>query len=219
MNNLKEATDFSDGELKLIYETDKSTAQKLRSIYLATFQGFESEINRISLILSDFTQRTSVSMTVSGLISFLPSLIGSNNEYLNHFLIWTFPFLLIAIVCFYFSSTRITSIPTQIPVYPPDTYLELVVLKNKVIAFQNIWKKNYDLYNKVLEWYRATSSFTYSYIISFSVNFYLFTFIGRPEICNSILILLSVLILSTCIFFRGKLQSTKSINYGEGVGI
>jgi hypothetical protein len=210
----KDVTQYTEGELDHIWITNKQLAQNIRDVYVGMITDVEGEHGRLNTTLSDFTQRSSALMTVSGLLAFLPSLIDIHAAYLQYFLIWTFPFLIIAIICFYPSSIRISAFSTQMPTASAGSALELIFLKARVVALQDIWRMNLKHYNKVLEWYRITTAFIYIYIFSFTINFYLFTFLGEPNLCISIIILLSVLVLGSCILFKGKMQSRKGVNYG-----
>ena len=210
----KMITQLTEQELLSIGKNDPATAEKVKSIFVQGIEQITYELERINEVLTDFTQRTALLMTIAGLLAFLPPIAGLGSEYLQHFLIWTFPLLLLSLVCFYFSSFRITGLATQIPTAASGTPEELLILKARSVALETIWTRSLALYNNVLEWYRFTSAFVYMYITSLVVNLYLFVFFGRPEPCVSALLLFSLLVLGIWMVLRGQVKSEKGLNFG-----
>lgn len=211
---MKDVIKYTDQEIEEISIKDPQTAISIRSVYSGMKGDLETELSRLSITLSDFTERTAALMAMSGLLTFLPSLINLQTGYLRYFLVWTFPFLFLAIISFYFSSVRVNSFATQMPTAPSGSTLEIIILKHRVIALQDIWRLNLENYNRVLEWYRGSSALLYMFVVSFSINLYFFTFVGKPEVCASSLVTFSVILIGIAIFYRGKMQSKKGVQYG-----
>ena len=68
----------------------------------------ESQGGRIEGYLSDFTNREGVLLTIAGIFSVLPIIGGK--EYLLYFLAWIYPFLILGIIAYIFSTKRINII-------------------------------------------------------------------------------------------------------------
>jgi hypothetical protein len=124
---MKEVTEFSDEELKEIWNRNNKQAQDIRSIYITTYEGLEYEISRIGLIFSDFTQKASVLMTLSGLLAFLPSVInpkkGLHRAFFN--LDISIFALCYCMFIFFLHENYFDSYPNSI--YIPGTFDELLV--------------------------------------------------------------------------------------------
>lgn len=210
----KMITHLTDQELLYIGKTDPATAEKIKSVFVQGIEQIKYQLEYIHEMLSDFTQRTALLMTIAGLLAFLPSTAGFGADYLKHFLIWTFPFLISSLICFYFSSPRINALVKQFPTASEGSPEELLVLKSQSTALGHIWARSIKLYDSVLEWYRFTSAFIYLYIASLVVNLYLFVFIGKPDLCVSLLLLFSLLVLGVWMVVRHQAKSQKGVDFG-----
>lgn len=210
----KTAEQFTELELRDIFTNDPKNAKDIKSIYLEMIEELKSELNTINQALSEFNQRTSILMTISGLLAFLPSLTKTIDGYVEYFLLWTFPFLLMSFIFFYLSSPRITAVKKEMVIPLAGTANELIVLKSKLSAITEIWKMNLVLYDKVLEYYRITNSLLYIYIFSFSINFYIFVFIDKPDTYSSICMTISLVGFAIYLVLRTRLLSKKNIAYG-----
>ncbi|MCX6786229.1 MAG: hypothetical protein NTU85_00140 [Candidatus Kaiserbacteria bacterium] len=210
----KMISQLTDQEILHIGRNDPVNAGNIRSVFVQGIEQMRYQLDRIEKELSDFTQRTALLMTIAGLLAFLPSVIGLGPDYLSHFLVWTFPFLLLSLACFYFSSPRISALATQIPTAASGTPEELIILKAQSNALEDIWKRSLSLYNHVLEWYRFTSASIYMYITSFAANLYMFVFIGEPNVCSSVLLLFSLFVLGIWMVLRYQVKSERNISYG-----
>lgn len=182
----KDILSLADEEFEKIIANDPQEALKVRSILSQGINGIQAELDRIQLILSDITQRTSLLLTLAGLFSFLPQVFNFDTEYLKHFLVWTFPFLVFAIIFFYFASIRTNTVITQFPTAAEGTREELITLRIKAIGIQDMWNIFYISYNKTLKYYRYCSSAVYVYLISLVINLYIFTFLTIPDVCFSL---------------------------------
>lgn len=214
---LKNASDFTDEELRLMVGNFDKKVPLIKSIFLQSIEETKYQISLINRAFDSFSQRNATTMTIAGLVSFLPSIVGLEIDYLKNFLIWTFPFLAIALISYYFSSVRPSALATQIPFFPPDSAEELLVLKAHAIANETIWKKYKEVYDSVIEYYRITSAYTYMYLISFTINFYVFVFEGGLSFCKSIFILTITFLVGAWIVLRHKLKSIKNINFGPNI--
>lgn len=210
----KMVTQFTDQELLQIGKTDPIKSENIRSVFEKGIEHMKYQLEYINEVLSDFTQRTALLMTIAGLLVFLPTIVELGSDYIHNFLIWTFPFLILSLICFYLASPRINAIAKQIPMAVPGTPEELIVLKAMFTALEYIWIRNIKLYDTVLEWYRFTSAFIYLYIASIVVNLYLFVFIGKPDICSSVLLFFSLLVLGIWMVLRYQAKSEKGLNFG-----
>lgn len=210
----KMITQLTDQELLQIGQTDSVRAGNIKSVFEQGIEDMKYQLEYINEVLSDFTQRTALLMTIAGLLAFLPPIVGLGSDYIHNFLIWTFPFLILSLVCFYFASPRINALAKQIPTAASGTPEELLILKAKSTALEYIWIRNIKLYDAVLEWYRFTSAFVYLYIASLVVNLYLFVFIGKPDICSSVLLFFSLLVLGIWMVLRYQVKSEKGLNFG-----
>lgn len=140
----------------------------------------QSEMQRIDLALSDFTQRSSILFAIAGLLTFLPALGNLSPDYLRHFLIWTFPWLLVSLFFFYLSSIRPSAMLSEFPVVQRNTAAEIILLKNQAKALEKVWRLMYLNFNKVRHFYTYCSATIYSYIFSFASNLAYFAFVGLP---------------------------------------
>ncbi|OHA41136.1 MAG: hypothetical protein A3J31_00210 [Candidatus Taylorbacteria bacterium RIFCSPLOWO2_02_FULL_48_16] len=210
----KMITQLTDQELLQIGQNDPVTAGKIKSVFEQGIEQIRYQLEYIRETLSDFTQRTALLMTIAGLLAFLPPFVGFGTDYLRHFLIWTFPFLILSLICFYFSSPRINALIKQFPTAVENSPEELLILKSQSIALGHIWARSIKLYDSVLEWYRFTSAFVYLYITSLIVNFYLFVFIGKPDLCASLLLFFSLLVLGIWMIVHNQAKSQKGLDFG-----
>ena len=92
----KMITQLTDQELLQIGQNDPVTAGKIKSVFEQGIEQIRYQLEYIRETLSDFTQRTALLMTIAGLLAFLPPFVGFGTDYLLHFLIWTFPFLILS---------------------------------------------------------------------------------------------------------------------------
>ena len=135
---------------------------------------FEKENERIERYLSDFTTREGVLLTIAGLFSLFP--VFNINGALPYFLIWTIPFLFVAIITYICSSKRVNFIFEIDKFNPglPDSE-----------AVNGLLKKQYE---KSLIFHRLTDAVLVSFFVSFVVNYYLFVFIGLSNLTASVLV-------------------------------
>jgi hypothetical protein len=202
---------LTDEELKQIARDNPVNAKLARELFHKDIVQIKEQRELINQALDGFTQRLGVQMTVAGLMSFLLPLIDFD---VRHFLIWIFPFLILALISFYFSSPRANALATQIPIAIEGSIEELLILKATHSAQETIWKMNKALYDEVLEWYRLTSACTYMYMVSFVVNFYLLVFFGKYGLQQAFPIFVASVSIGVFIFFRHKIKSQKNLNFG-----
>ena len=181
-----------------------------KDLYTQKIAFFSDELEKIDRFFSDFTSRQAVLITGAGLLSFLPPLGITGPEYLPHFLLWTFPFLVGVFIAYYPSSLRIQPIIKQTPFAFTGSTAELEVLKTRTLYLEIIWNKSTAHYEKVLRWSRITSSLAYAYIFSVSSNFYVFIFIGEPSLCISVVLFLITCLIAGGLCFWPLLKSEKN---------
>lgn len=156
-------------------------------------------------------------MTLAGLVSFLPALTNFGDSYVRNFLMWTFPFLIAALISYKFSSVRPNAIATQMPVFHSGTIGELLILRSKCSAARTIWTIYFNAFNKALGWFRYTTLFTYTYIFSFSINFYLFTFFNAPTSRESVGIFIISVMSGLSLIFLDKIKTKRNLNFGPNI--
>ncbi len=203
---------LSDYELINIVKNNPGEVDKIRQLFQHGILEITNELNRLEAIFAGFTQRAGVLLTLAGLLSFLPALSQPKETYFSNFLIWTFPFLLLAIIFFYFFGKRVTVVKTQFISIMKGADEELVVLKAEILSLRDIWQRQYNIYNRIKTLYNFSSTFVYIYLISLSTNYYLFYFLKEGiTIWVNIILFMAVLILGSSIVLRLKNKSfTKS---------
>lgn len=214
----KEATSFTEAELREIHSKNPETIQQIKSVYIQQIDFSERELEKVDRIFSDFTTRTGVLITGAGLLSFLPALgieDTTYREYLSHFLTWTFPLLLAALVTYYPSSIRINSILKARSFFPDNTVEQLLILKNQTIYLKFLHSRYVERYNRVLWWDKITKALIYAYIASISLNFYTFIFLGKPALDESIVGFLLSVIFGAATIFYSYIKSYKNLFIGE----
>ena len=140
---------------------------------------YSKENDRIERYLSDLTNRQGLLLTISSLFSFLPILDNSNM--MSYFLIWIYPFLIIAILMYILSAKRINFV---------SKVGERLFTSEEEI--NELVKKNYF---RVIKFHRLTDSVLIIFFSSFVINYYFLVFFGVPIIQKSVLILLLVILL------------------------
>lgn len=214
MNNLelKNVLDLSDED---ILSSSEENATATRNILAQVIERYQSELNNHSRVLSDVTQRTALLMTIAGLLAFLPSIADFGELYLRHFLIWTFPFLITALCLYVPSSVRMSAIIKGMPIYLDSSRQNIITMRNLGTALETFWKKSVDIYNQSLQYFSYTSTSIYLYLISFTINLYLFTFVGQPPIIISLLLLSALLLLGAAKILKFRENSQKNIPFGQ----
>ncbi|RJR13005.1 hypothetical protein C4585_02725 [Candidatus Parcubacteria bacterium] len=157
-----------------------SQISTLSGWYPSNADMFEKENQRIERYLSDLTQRQGVLLTVAGLLSLFPvfEIAGT----LSYFLIWVVPFLVLAIVTYILSSKRINIISKlNTPVLPPDSRMVNEFLKHH--------------YYSVLKFHKITDAALVTFFVSFIASFYMFIFVGFPELRFSIFLMIVSILL------------------------
>lgn len=181
-----------------------------KDIYEQQIVFYTIELEKIGKILSDQTARTGTLLTIVGLLSFLPQLLITNNEYISSFLLWTFWILVIAIATYWPASLRVSSIIKGQPFATTDSSLATEILKNRNGYLDIVWRKSVENHNSVLFWNSISKSLLYAYLFSLVSNFYVFVFHGTPDFCTSLLLLIASLVIAGLLFWIPKLKSQKS---------
>jgi hypothetical protein len=178
-----------------------------KDLYTQKIDFFNEELEKIHTILSDFTNRIGVLLTVAGLLSFLPQLVVTNHEYLTHFLSWTFWILLLSIVIYYPASLRVSSIIKGRSFASSGSDLELKILENRVEHLKLVWERSVEIHDRVVSYNRWSTGLIYAYMVSLTLNFYIFVFYGKPDWCISIIVLIGALLTA---FILTELPKNKS---------
>lgn len=168
----------------------KKDPEMVAGVLRNTISTLENQLERIDSSNSDITQRSALLLTVSGLLTFLPTLGNFGIEYLQCFLYTSFPFLILSLYFFYRSSVRAHALLSAIPIAPAGTSMEIVLLRDQGNALEQVWtamKNNYD--TEVLPNFRLLSASVYAYVFGFAIDLIYFSFIGFPQIWFSLLIL------------------------------
>ncbi len=202
---------FTEDELKKIAKTNPELTQSIKALFIEGIAQIKEQRDLINKAHESFTQRIGVLMSVAGLMSLLLTLVEFD---VKHFLIWTFPFLVLAFISFYFSSPRVNALATTIPVATVGSVPELLILNAHRSAQETIWKQEKLLYDGTVESYRLTSMFIYMYMTSFIVSFYVFVFLGKNGLQQALPIFIAAVAIGTYTYFRYKLKSQKNLNFG-----
>jgi hypothetical protein len=181
-----------------------------KDIYRQKIYFFNEELEKIGRILSNLMDGTGVLLTMAGLLSFLPQLISLDENYLEHFLSWTFWLLLIAIVTYYPASLRVSSIVKGHPFASVGSEMETEILKNRVEYLNLVWIMSVENHDSVMFWNSLTKSFIYGYVFSLTTNLYVFVHYGSPGLCTSVGLLLLSLLLTVILFVFPRIKSQKN---------
>jgi hypothetical protein len=184
-------------------------------IYKQQITFYTLELEKIGKILSEQTTGTGTLLTIVGLLSFLPQLLITNNEYIFFFLLWTFWILILAIAAYWPASLRVSSIVKEHPFTTTGSTLETQILRNKKDYLELVWGKSVENHDTVLFWNSISKSLLYAYLFSLVSNFYVFVFHGTPGFCISLLLLLISLIIAQLIFWIPRTKSQKNRVIGE----
>lgn len=136
---------------------------------------YREENVRIELYLSEMTSRQGVLLTIAGLLTLLPLATQS----LKYFLLWSFPFLIMAIVAYICSSKRINFVLEE----DPEGFDAQEANKHLKVAFFNSAR-----------FHKIADVSICIFLVSFALNFYLITFSAPMNLCISIAILILSLI-------------------------
>lgn len=184
-------------------------------IYKQKIAFYTLELEKIGKILSDQTAGTGTLLTIVGLLSFLPQLLITNDEYISSFLLWTFWILIMAIGAYWPASLRVSSIVKGHPFAATDSLLETEILKNRTDYLDIVWKISVENHDTVLFWNSACKSLLYAYLFSLTSNFYAFVFYGTPDFCTSLLLLIVSIAIAMLLFWIPKLKSQKGRTIGD----
>ncbi|MEK7641710.1 MAG: hypothetical protein AAB365_01830 [Patescibacteria group bacterium] len=184
-------------------------------IYKQQIDFYTLELEKIGKILSDQTAGTGTLLTIVGLLSFLPQLLITNNEYISYFLLWTFWILIIAIATYWPASLRVSSIVKGHPFASTGSSLEIEILKNRNDYFDIVWKKSVENHDAVLFWNSVSKSLLYAYLFSLVSNFYVFVFHGTPDFCTSLTLLTISVIIALLLFWIPRMKSQKGRVIGD----
>lgn len=183
---------------------------KLRKVYKKKIIFFNNELRRISETLNDLLNGTGILLTIAGLLSLLPSLGVTNPEYLPHFLIWTFPFILLSIMIYFPASLRVTFVIKSARFSSGESDIEIEDLKHEAELLQSVWEKVIKNHDSVFYLNRLTKALIYSYFFSVVSNFYVFTFFGKPESKSSIIIIFLTILIAIVLFVYPLFRSEKN---------
>lgn len=170
---------------------------------------FNEELHKIRNTLSERNESIGSLLALSGLLSFLPAL-NLSGDYFSNFLIWTFPFIIVAIFVFYRASWRVTSVIKGLGFATEGTDVALEILKNRVSYLDLVWRKSLDNHDVVMKLYSWTQSLIYAYIVSAIVNLYLFVFYGEPCLLVSLIITVLSCLVGVILYLWPKSQSEKN---------
>lgn len=198
--------------------SEKSQKKMENDIYQQKIVFFNEELEKIGKILSNLTDGTGVILTMAGLLSFLPQLVIMNDFYLPHFLLWTFWLLVIAVITYYPASLRVSSIVKGCPFAATGSNLQTEILKNRTEYLEIVWRKSVENHDSVMFWNSITKSFIYAYVFSLVSNLYIFTYFGTPNLCTSVLLLITALLVAIFLFALPKIKSQKGKVVGEVKG-
>lgn len=132
-------------------------------------ENYKEENLRIEKYLSDFTSRQGILLTIAGLFTLLPL---TNPTQINYFLIWSVPFLLLAIIFYMLSAKRVAFIVDNI--YP--------------LEHREINKKMKETFFHSMFLFKITDSLLTMFFLSFIINYYLISFLNNVEFYYSVLI-------------------------------
>lgn len=176
---------------------------------------FTEELEKIGVFLTNQTAGTGILLTIAGLLSFLPQLLVTNNQYLPSFLSWTFWLLIAAIASYYPASLRVSSIVKGHPFASTGSPLEAEILKNRTEYLDLVWRKSVENHDSVLLWNSISKSLLYAYFFSLVTNLYVFVFHGTPDFCTSISLLIGSLLVAIFLFVFPKMKSIKGKVIGD----
>lgn len=185
----------------LIIEVNKLAAQAgLTAVQTEQIDPWKDEAERMEKYLSEFSVRQGILLSVAGLLSSLPI---ATVFPINYFLIWMFPFLAVAIICYIFSSKRINFVSRESPTHIDSWQLNTVTK---------------DVYFKSMFFHRCCDVFLVSFFVSLTLHSYFLAF--SESLTQKELVL--VTILSLCfgvarLWYVTKVQKYPP-EYFHGVG-
>jgi len=155
---------------------------------------FEKENERIERYLSEFTHREGVLLTIAGLLSLFP--LFDVESLLPYFLIWTTPFLVLAITTYVCSSKRfniVSRLDKNLESEPLDLRLVNRLLKQR--------------YFSVMKFHKITDAALVSFFVSFIAGYYLIVFVEMPDLIISFLTTILAIILGGArYYYASKLK-------------
>lgn len=178
-------------------------------IYKQQIAFYTLELEKMGKILSDQTAGTGTLLTIVGLLSFLPQLLVTNNDYISYFLLSTFWILIIAIVTYWPASLRVSSIVKGHAFASTGSPFEAEILKSRNDYLNIVWKKSVENHDTVLFWNSVSKSLLYAYLFSLVSNFYIFVFHGTPDFCTSLLLLTISVFIAMLLFWIPRMKSQK----------
>jgi len=159
-----------------------------------TIDGIKYEIGRMESFLRDLSQRGGTLMALSGIISLMPyTFLPDSSLFTRYYVFWIFPFLILAILAFIFSSFR------------KHTYQNLLKpngttnnVQEELIRMRQIWQETYNNYRESLVWHRISHIATQMFLFDCFLNFYIFAYYGalndQPLTCVAALVVVGILI-------------------------
>lgn len=204
----REIFSATDEELRNIAINKPQDSEVIRRILLDGIREIRYEIERLERFTESFAVRGGALMTVAGLISLLPYTITENGlVFLKHYLIWTFPFLFIAILAFIKSSRRAYSYRIQFTSVAPGAPEEIVMLRAEAMATQEIWKMAKESHTGSMRWHRLVSINTILFLFSYIFSFYSFVFYVLPNFYIMFIFSMWLLVLGMMIYRKNILES------------
>ena len=132
------------------------------------------EIGRMESFLRDLSQRGGTLMALSGIISLMPySFLPDSSLFVRYYVFWIFPFLILAIVAYIFSSFRKHIYQN---ILKPDGLADSD--QEELVRIRKIWQETYNNYRKSLIWHRVSIIATQMFLFDYFLNFYIFAYYG-----------------------------------------
>lgn len=191
--------ELSDDELRGFVRANNPNVGYVRNMLNKRIAAMKDEMERIEWRLSDMTQR-GATILILGSISLALVAVEQNN--IEHFLSWVFPFLVVGIFSFIFSTSRKFGRISNMPIAAEGMEEELVFLRKEARGIAELWEGTNACYNKVLIWYNITAISFFLYFVLFLVNFYCYIFLKPLGVFEEVLIILFLLSLGGCIYSK-----------------
>ena len=193
---------------------DEKNHSAFRRILLYGISEMRREIERTEKYLDSFTTRGAITLALVQLFSLVLLSIPNNPDFIKYYLMWILPYFILAGIFFVISMSRIGVCRTGFRTGSTPEQ-ELLMLRCQALADLDSWRKISGSYGRTIVFHRLTNIFTYLFLISFLVNYYLFTFSSLPDLLSEKMFYSLIFWLFGMWLYVDYLKKSGFTNYGR----